>query len=267
MSIILERARDVLLKQKTFVLPEVDLHFYSGKSPILLTPPQRMPVESVTLGTDTLVLTSGGKRLILAINPGEHTEERLINGDESALSVMLDPKAPNFEEALLHDIACKSWLYNAYAHKVYRRFLEAADVLPVTQEGTRRHVTNCPRQVRIYRGKPYANLDIDCNACQYCIDSSEEHVLLCTGGKRLALPEDFGKPYHERSLPHAELAYPQKTEMVKSGRCPKCGATLLEKSGAKGKFLGCSGYPFCHFTAERTENGDYSFGWIEESNV
>lgn len=263
MSVILERARDVLLKQKTFVLPEVDLCFYSGKSPILLTPPQRMPVETVTLRVDTLVLTSGKKQLVLAVNPGEHTEERLINGDESALSVLLDPGAPDFEEALLNDTTCKSWLYNAYAHKVYRRFLEAADALTVTIEGARRHVANCPREVRIYRGKPYANLDIDCNACEYCIDSSEENVLLCTGRKRLALPEDFGRPYHERSLPHAELAYPQKTEMVKSGYCPKCGAPLLEKRGAKGKFLGCSGYPFCHFTAEKTESGDYSFYWIE----
>lgn len=265
MSRILERAGVVLKIQKTFVLPEVDLHFYSGKSPVMLTPPQRIPFESVSVRTDTIVLESGGKSLILAINPGEHTEERLINGSESALSVMLDPESETFEDDLLYDTVCKNWLYNAYAHRVFRRFLEEAEALPVKAEGTRRHVANCPRQVRIYRGKPYAHVDIDCNACEYCIDSSENNVLLCTGKKRLALPEDFGKPYHERSLPHEELAYPSKTDMVKNGRCPKCGALLLEKKGAKGKFLGCASYPLCHFTAERTEDGSYSFYWMGES--
>lgn len=38
-------------------------------------------------------------------------------------------------------------------------------------------------------------------------------------------------------------------EIVKSDHiCPWCGATIIEKSGKYGKFLGCSNYPKCQYT-------------------
>ena len=30
--------------------------------------------------------------------------------------------------------------------------------------------------------------------------------------------------------------------------CPKCGGSLIERSGKYGKFFGCSNYPKCNFT-------------------
>ena len=36
--------------------------------------------------------------------------------------------------------------------------------------------------------------------------------------------------------------------MVRSGICPRCGGTLVERSGKYGKFYGCSNYPNCKFT-------------------
>jgi len=35
---------------------------------------------------------------------------------------------------------------------------------------------------------------------------------------------------------------------VDAGRCPKCGALLVERSGRHGPFLGCSAYPRCRHT-------------------
>jgi len=32
--------------------------------------------------------------------------------------------------------------------------------------------------------------------------------------------------------------------------CPKCGKKLLERSGAKGAFIGCEGFPKCRYTKE-----------------
>lgn len=37
---------------------------------------------------------------------------------------------------------------------------------------------------------------------------------------------------------------PAKMSMI----CPECGEKLVERSGKFGKFIGCSGYPKCHFT-------------------
>ena len=32
---------------------------------------------------------------------------------------------------------------------------------------------------------------------------------------------------------------------VKTCSCPDCGSVMVERKGARGKFLGCSGYPAC----------------------
>lgn len=34
--------------------------------------------------------------------------------------------------------------------------------------------------------------------------------------------------------------------------CPQCGKPLRERNGAKGPFVGCSGYPACRFTTNGT---------------
>jgi len=182
-----------------------------------------------------------------------------MNGSDSALEMTIEPDASDFADRLLHDAIHKTWLYNIRAHQMLSRFMRAAEVLAVSCHGERRQVQNCPRQVRVYRGRPYANLDIDCSRCEFCIDSSEEGRLLCTARHRLALPEDFEKPYEERSSLYPEQQMPLKTEMARAGLCPKCGGRLVEKNGSKGPFLGCSRYPFCHFTAERRADGEVSF--------
>lgn len=37
------------------------------------------------------------------------------------------------------------------------------------------------------------------------------------------------------------------------GECPKCGKTLLKRSGRFGDFVGCSGFPKCNFTCSLEE--------------
>ena len=38
-----------------------------------------------------------------------------------------------------------------------------------------------------------------------------------------------------------------RDELVRSGRCPKCGGDLVERQGRYGRFLGCSNYPRCRY--------------------
>lgn len=40
----------------------------------------------------------------------------------------------------------------------------------------------------------------------------------------------------------------KKQESVAEGICPKCGGSLVERSGKYGKFYGCINYPNCKFT-------------------
>ena len=51
--------------------------------------------------------------------------------------------------------------------------------------------------------------------------------------KRL-LPDDKGKPGTPRARP-----------VLSEHVCPVCGKALILRTGAKGEFFGCSGYPAC----------------------
>ncbi|MHA1491035.1 MAG: UvrD-helicase domain-containing protein [Promethearchaeota archaeon] len=48
--------------------------------------------------------------------------------------------------------------------------------------------------------------------------------------------------------------YLVKKELETPAICPDCGRRLKERQGKYGKFLGCSGYPICHYTFDLNEN-------------
>ncbi len=260
MGKILEQVAGQILKAGSFVLPEVSLSFYSDKEPVLLTPPKRIPVEACQVIGSVLRIQSGGKPLLFAINPDDTLIDELENGDISALMTVI-PIEEDYVREIPEDALRKAWLYNVYAHKVFGAFLKAADNLLVEQHGHHRHVRNCPIQARVYRGKPYANVEEDCRECMFCIDMSEKNMVACTGRERLATPEDFKRTLPERQVLYDEFLEPDKVGLVAKGICPLCGYTLEEKKGQAGPFLGCSQYPFCHFTAERQEDGFLSFNF------
>ena len=39
-----------------------------------------------------------------------------------------------------------------------------------------------------------------------------------------------------------------RNNKIRSGICPRCGGTLVERNGKYGRFYGCSNYPACKFT-------------------
>ncbi len=49
-----------------------------------------------------------------------------------------------------------------------------------------------------------------------------------------------------------ETLKPESVPNQTSSKCPQCGGNLIERSGKFGKFLGCSNYPKCHYTAKMT---------------
>lgn len=53
---------------------------------------------------------------------------------------------------------------------------------------------------------------------------------------------------------HVSNIYAYRAEMdikIASGICPKCGGTLVKRTGRYGSFYGCSNYPKCKFTVTR----------------
>ena len=48
-----------------------------------------------------------------------------------------------------------------------------------------------------------------------------------------------------------------KEQMIQQGICPKCGCSLVLRSGKYGDFFGCSNYPKCRFTKPIERRNDY----------
>ena len=257
---LLRQAAETLNRFGSFVLPALELSFFSDKEPILLSEAKRISVDSCTVVSGVLRITAGGKPLDVAVNPDDALIEELENGSVSALMVQVEPEV-GLEEQLVDGVTNKAWLYNLYAHKVFGWFLQSAEKMPIRVRGEKQHVMNCPIQARVFKGQPYASVLHDCNSCMFCVDTSESGVLYCTGGQRIAVVEDFKRTPEERKSLYDEFLQPDKTGMVASGLCPHCGGQLEEKNGENGVFLGCSHYPFCHFTAERKPDGGVSFNF------
>lgn len=38
--------------------------------------------------------------------------------------------------------------------------------------------------------------------------------------------------------------------IIRAGKCPKCGGQLVQRNGRYGSFYGCSNYPYCKFTTQ-----------------
>jgi len=251
---MLQQAAAIISAAGTFVLPELVLSFYSDKEPLLLSEAKRIAVDSVFVDGNVLRLFCSGKELAVAINPDEETVEQLISGSVSALAVTIDSEE-ELTEQLVEEYVNKVWLYNLYSHKVFGWFLKAADKLVVREQGQHLRTVGCPVQMRVYQGKPYADFQHDCLSCMFCVDASEDGVVYCTGGSRLATVEDFKRTIEERKSLYDGFLKPDKTGMVARGICPQCGGALEVKTGENGKFLGCSHYPLCHFTAEKKQGG------------
>lgn len=69
---------------------------------------------------------------------------------------------------------------------------------------------------------------------------------------RLELLRNFWQGFQPQLSAAAELAAqqlrPQEAPKRTGEPCPQCGSDLVERSGSKGKFIGCSSYPKCTYT-------------------
>lgn len=60
----------------------------------------------------------------------------------------------------------------------------------------------------------------------------------------------FGKEEKKSHVQFAKATAYQNYQRMEQGICPKCGGQLVERKGKYGRFLGCSNYPRCTYTAK-----------------
>ncbi len=74
--------------------------------------------------------------------------------------------------------------------------------------------------------------------------------IACGKNKFLKLMQEFWQPF--KKLIDAASTNVKREDITQEAleeKCPKCGKPLILRLGRKGKFIGCSGYPECDYTA------------------
>ena len=256
-------AKELLRRAGRLVIPAVRVEFNTRKDAETVAEAREIAVDQVELEchlegvVPDVVVTSGGKRLFVEIFVTHRVDgEKLARLREMGVSTLeidlsrLDHSLTEEELArlLLTDHALKSWRYNAVAERVYRLFCEAADRREIVRRGLASHVDYCPLRKRLWRGKPYANVLDDCADCPYEI-AALDGAILCSGRRRVAHLSDLLSP-----APPAPAAVTEEEAMraVAAGRCPSCGAALIERhetAGRLGASWTCSRAPHCAFFA------------------
>lgn len=138
------------------------------------------------------------------------------------------------EEILLNDNERKYWVYNNKIETIIEK-LQSKCKIPTIMHGLALHTEYCPRNVREYRGKSYANVTDNCWGCEYCLGVMEQKSLDENSYIICSAAENYSQSY-------------KKTMDDTSLVCPQCKGKLVIRYGKFGKFFGCSNFPKCRYT-------------------
>ena len=256
-------AKDILSKAKRFVIPAVYVEFPdTNKGKEIISEACEITIDKVELEKrfdniiPDVVIYSGNKQLFVEIyvthKVDDEKREIIKKADCSTIEIDLSKKdrllsREEISDLLMSDCPEKKWIHNSIEKKYLKKFYRYGDIRPIIRD----RVYDCPLKMRWY-GKYYADDFEDClGGCKYCLRASGGNVL-CSGRRRIATVSDFKIPEEERLRINENEPDPPISpdlEKVYKGICPACNGKLVKRNGRNGKFLGCSNYPRCLFTA------------------
>jgi len=91
---------------------------------------------------------------------------------------------------------------------------------------------------------------LGCSAYPKCRNAKPLPGQESKGGKKTGGKSRGGAGGSPASAPRAPKAKAEPTDQT----CPDCGQPMLIRSGRRGRFLGCSGYPKCRHTENLPDN-------------
>ena len=79
--------------------------------------------------------------------------------------------------------------------------------------------------------------------------TEKQRDLACARLKELMVHDSVKKQEHVNNVKKKIL---ERDEKIKAGICPRCGGKLTLRAGKYGQFYGCSNYPKCGFTMQKS---------------
>lgn len=257
-------AKRILSETQCIMIPPVYIDFPSYKEKETLSEAKEIMVDNVELEkyygniVPDIIVYSKGRPLFIEIYVTHKIDDsKLKKLQEKGISVIeidlsdieKNISVDELKHILIDNCKEKQWKYNAVANNAYKKFLGSSEKYEAVKRGFASHIDNCPLNMRIWKGKTYANVIDDCLNCQYCVKYDAPFVY-CSGKKRIAALSDFKIDEKIRIEENIKKEKAQKEQMIANGRCPFCGAELKMRDGKYGEFVGCASYPHCGFFAK-----------------
>ena len=193
-------AKEVLTSAKEMVIPQVELRFpNSHKEKIRIHESIKVKIDRVEVEKriddiiPDLVVYSGEKKFLLEIFVTHSIDERKlkkikevgISTIEIDLSGLNDLSEIELTKVILEDDSKKTWKYNRVEEGLLKKYITNSEKLWIKQRGLALHVEHCPKKMRIWQGKAYANGLDDCSSCEALVSwENGNNYILCMG-KRL----------------------------------------------------------------------------------
>ena len=152
-----------------------------------------------------VVLEYKGTKLLVEIYVTHKVDEEKRNKIKdigiSTLEIDLSEVSPliskeELKEIIVGDSSNKKWVYNKKLESLKSKEREAF-YKPIISRGFALHVDYCPKKVRVWNNKPYANVIDDCTGCDFNLAESkqiDDHVL-CSGSFDNYSYKEFNKWY------------------------------------------------------------------------
>ncbi|MED1665712.1 competence protein CoiA family protein [Brevibacillus laterosporus] len=199
-------AKDILIKHNRIIIPEVLVDFGNYLKPWVISSIKEIEFDEVRLESrlndivpDVLIMKNGVPLLIevtVTHRVNKDKVEKIKEQNISAIEISLIDCDRNFawqalESLIVNDVSNKKWIYNKRAELVKNKALNLSERKDLAQRGATSHVDNCPKEIRKWRGKSYANVMNDCIYCEYCLGFEQnydmrtglEHDFIYCGGK------------------------------------------------------------------------------------
>lgn len=191
-------AKEIITSAKEMTIPQVKLQFpHSYRDGILIHESMKVQIDHVELEkrfediVPDIAIYSGEKKFFVEIFVTHAIDERKFEKikkmDISTIEIDLSELSDLSDEAelmkvILEDNPKKIWKYNRVEEKLLQKYIAASEKLWIKHRGPAVHVDNCPKKMRTWRGKTYANVTDDCLACESLISwGGESNYILCIG--------------------------------------------------------------------------------------
>lgn len=277
-------AKKIIENAEKMIIPAVVVSFpKSYKRKITITEPKEVAIQKVQLEQTygclipDIVVHSMGQIFFVEIYVTHKVDEekiaKLRNANISTIEIDLSKMdqlvtEENLKTYLLGEVEEKVWIYNRAAHNWYNRFLGTSKEYNCRYDKfAHEKIKDCPLRKIKFPWKHSADVFHDCLYCEFCIEYPEHHegIVLCNGESLIDTIDDFSKPLKERYFAYKKKIQQQREDDVEKWSCPRCNNCLEVKDGKNGKFIGCSNYPYCKFTASiNEETGEILMDYVEQ---